>query len=93
MNTVCLKSGKYMYTVSYNVKGGLPKYREVKRKIPKIRPECSIYFDKYDDTFKEIMYPKELQNIEIHENDQVETYIHSIMEFMPEWTKITVEVL
>lgn len=93
MNTLYLKSGNYMYKISYNPKGGLPKYREARRIIPKIRSPTSIYFDKHDDMFKEIVYPETLHYTEVISDDPVERYIQSIIDFMPEWTKIEVEPL
>jgi len=90
-NILYLSSGKYTYKVTYNIKSGLPKYRTYDRKLPKIRPPCAIYFDKHDNLFKEIIYPKELHNIELVKGDPVEEYIDSITGFVPDWTKIEIE--
>ena len=90
MNIITFKSGKYMYKVTYTVKGGLPSHRRIKREIPTIRPMSSVFYDKYDDSFKEIVYPRELHHVEVFHNDPVENYIHNIMEFMPEWQKIEI---
>ena len=90
MNTIILKSGKYTYKITYKSKGGLPESRNVTRKIPSIRPKSSVFYDKFDDTFKEIVYPEDLQHTEVLPNDPVEKYLHSIMEFMPEWQKIEI---
>ena len=90
MNTIFLKSGKYTYKISYQSKGGLPKCRNIKREIQKIRPMSSVFYDKVDDVFKEIVYPEELHHTEVLPNDPVENYLYNIMEFMPHWQKIEI---
>jgi hypothetical protein len=90
MNTLFLKSGNYTYKITYKQVGGLPKSGKITHKIPVIRPKSSVFYDKFDDTFKEIVYPEDLHHTEVFPNDPVEKYIHSIMEFMPEWQKIEI---
>jgi len=90
MNTINYKSGKYTYRVTYRLICCVPKFSISERIIPKIRPSRSIYFDKNDDIFKEIVYPEELHNTEILQNDPVEEYINSLTGFIPYWTKIEI---
>ena len=90
MNTLFLKSGNYTYKVTYKQVGGLPKSRSIKREIPTIRPMSSVFYDRVEDSFKEIVYPETLHHTEVMPNDPVENYVQSIMEFMPEWQKIEI---
>ena len=84
-------SGNYTYKVTYNLKPGLPKCKSQYRELPKIRKSHYIYFDKHDNLFKEIVYPKELHYTEITVDDPVEHYIDCIRDFVPDWTKIEIE--
>ena len=92
-STILLKYGKYTYKVTYKLMPGLPKYRQVNKSkaIPMIRKPTCIFYDRHDDMFKEIVYPAELHNTDVMINDPIETYIHSIMEFLPDWQKIEIQ--
>lgn len=93
MNTLSLKSGKWIYNVSYKKTGGLPKlqFERLKKVVPKIRTTQRIYVDYHDKIVKEINYPKELWFSEVLENDPVEQYIYEIMELYPNWLKIDIK--
>lgn len=54
------------------------------------RPKTASFYDKYDNAFKEIVYPTELHYTEIEPNDPIDDYIHNIMELMPDWQKIEI---
>ena len=90
MKTLFLKSGNYTYKVTYKCVPRLPKSRVVKRNIPQIRPKSITYFDKYDDMFKEVIYPEKLHYLKIAQDDPVENYVYGIMELMPDLQKIEV---
>ena len=92
ISTIYLKSGKYTYKITYKQTGGLPNHRPIKRPfVPAIRPPVHTLFDKHDNMIKEIVYPDALHNTEVKLNDPVESYIQSIMEFMPDWQKIEIQ--
>lgn len=90
MNTIYLNSGKYCYKITHKSKGGLSNHNETKRRYPILRRPSFVYFDKRDDIFKEIVYPVELHNTEANIDDPVESYVDSIIMYIPEWTKIEI---
>ena len=87
---ISFRSGRYIYRVSYRQKGGLPTHSHLKRDILKIRSDTRLYFDKRDDTYKEIVYPEELWFTNVLPGDQVEEYIHTTIEMIPNWTRIEI---
>ena len=90
MNTIFLNSGKYLYKITHKQKGGLPRHNDVKRRYPIIRKTSYVFFDKRDDILKEIIYPEELHNTEANKDDPVESYVDSIITYMPDWTNIEI---
>jgi hypothetical protein len=87
---VSFRSGKYVYNVTYKPQGGLPAYIPVKKDLLKLRSDTRMYFDKRDDTYKEIVYPEELWFTNVLPNDPVEEYIHTAIEMIPNWTRIEI---
>ena len=90
LNTLFLKSGNYTYKVTYKQVPGLPKSRLIKRNISPVRPKSITFYDKYDNTFKEVVYPEKLHYMIVAQDDPVENYVYDLMELIPDWQKIEV---
>ena len=87
-----LKSGKYVYDITYKKTSGLPNLNLKKRRIfPKVRTTQRNYFDHHDNIIKEINYPKDLWYTLVLENDPVEIYLQDITELYPNWVKIDIK--
>lgn len=94
--SITLNSGKYLYTITYKKKSGLPRNFTFERLVKKfstekIRTTHRIYFDHRDQIVKEIIYPKDLWFTEVLEDDPVERYLSDCIEFIPDWEKIEIK--
>ena len=86
-----LKSGKYIYDITYIKRGGLPRTGLTKIKKITSRKNIRYFFDKRDDLIKLIIYPEELWTNEISFYDPVEKYINEIIDFIPDFKKIEIK--
>ena len=96
LKTMDLKSGKYLYKITYKPTPGLPRVflnKKTRTVSPRIRTTNTLYFDYRDQIVKEIIYPKNLWYTEIDVNDTVEKYIQDCIEFIPDWVKIEIKNL
>jgi hypothetical protein len=90
-NTVSFKYDKFVFHITYTRRGGLPRHKFIKKSGITKRSPQRYYFDERDDLIKEIVYPEELWYKDVFPDDPVEKYIHTAIEYIPEWTKIVVE--
>ena len=93
IGTLRLKTGKYVYNISYKKKAGLPapNFTSFKKYDIKVRKPTTVYYDYRDSIFKEVVYPQNLWYSVVYTEDELEKNINEYIEFIPDWIKIEIE--